>query len=266
VRKIVSVSGAVLSLITLVSVYIAISATIKKNLAEEEAAALRKVLQNQSDNHLISVQTSRLDSTNLRPAVLQKEEKLTTLQEQDTEQEEPERNWRPPRRSFAERMEQLKKDDPERYAEIMQRREEFQQQMKYDVARRASLLMNLESSNMTPEERAVHQELLERMGQIFKLTEQIQNPEDGMSREMMGELFFNIQEAQPLLEQERRVIIRNMGTDLGLSQLEAENLANYVEAVISATTFQIPERGGRGGPGGGQRGPLGGGRLGPGGH
>lgn len=262
---------AVLFVTSAIGISVGFSATKKKNLAEAKAQELRQqliALQNGEkpieplpEIEPLKITSSAASDTNGLMALQDQQGELERLR---AELEAAKKNQRQPRVSFAERLEKMKQDDPEGYAEAMQRREEFQQKMKYDMAERAALLVDVDTSGMNEEELAVHNELVERMGRVFELTEMMQNPEGGMSRETMGELFNNIREARPLMEQERSVILRDMGQDLGMNQQESQNMAAYIESVISATTVQMPHGGGRGGSGGGRGGP-GGGRGGPGG-
>jgi hypothetical protein len=168
-------------------------------------------------------------------------------------QEEPEQR----RESFEERMARMKEEDPEGYAERIQRREERQQAMRYNLAERTATFMDLDTTHMTEEERATHELLIDKMATIWALTEQFQNPEQAPDREAMSKLFNAIRETRPLMEQERTTMFKQLGTDLGYEGDEAQVFAEHVEDIIAATTLQMP-RGGRGGRGGGGRG--GGGR------
>lgn len=166
------------------------------------------------------------------------------------------RQDRPKRESYTERIARMKAEDPEGYAEMVKRREEMQQTMKYNLAQRTATIMDLDTANMTDAERETHEQLVARMGTIWDLTAQMQASEGGMNRETMGELFTEAREARPLMEQERTTMLRLLGTELGYQGEESTEFAQHIESIISATTIQMPRGGGRGGPGGG--GPGGG--------
>jgi len=162
---------------------------------------------------------------------------------------------RGPRQSFQDRMAQLKEDDPERYAEMVQRRTERQQQMRYDQATRLATFMNMDTGGMTEEELSNHDLLVQKLSDLWERTGEF-DPENPPDREMMREVFGSIHEISSLMDQERAVMFRQLGTDVGLTGTDAENFVSYVEDIVSATTMR-PPRGMRGGPGGG--GPPGGG-------
>ena len=112
---------------------------------------------------------------------------------------------------------------------------------------------------MTEEERANHELLVEKMANVWALTEKFQDPEAAPDREAMGELFNEMREARPLMAQERTIMFKQLGTDLGYEGEEAQDFATHVEEIISTTSLQMPG-GGRGGGGDGRRGGGGGGR------
>jgi len=238
----------------------------QNNKLRAEAQALRNQLEaeNIADDHdsagedeaLVSLKEPGGDATN----------DVSTLQEQldarDAELarlraalEEQRNNDRGPRQSFQDRMAQLKEDDPERYAEMIQRRTERQQQMRYDQATRLATFMNMDTSGMTEEELASHDRLVQKLADLWEKTGEF-DPENPPDRETMREVFGSLHEIGDLMDQERTVMFRQLGTDVGLSGADAENFVSYVEDIVNATTLR-PPRGMRGGWGGG--GPPGGG-------
>lgn len=163
--------------------------------------------------------------------------------------EDQRNNDRDPRQSFQDRMAQLKEDDPERYAEMVQRRTERQQQMRYDQATRLATFMNMDTSGMTEEELSSHNLLVQKLSDLWQKTGEF-DPENPPDRETMREVFGSIHEIGDLMDQERTVMFRQLGTDVGLTDTDVENFASYVEDIIDATTMR-PPRGMRGGWGGG---------------
>ncbi len=165
---------------------------------------------------------------------------------------------RPPREreSFEDRMAKMKEEDPKAYAEMVQKRQERQEEMRYNLAERTATFMDLDTSMMTEEERANHEQLVERMVNVWALTEQFKDPEAAPDREAMRELMTEMNEVRPLMKEERTVMFKQLGSDLGYEGQDALNFATHVEEIISATSLQMPGRGSRGG--GGRRGGGGG--------
>ena len=158
---------------------------------------------------------------------------------------EPAAKASPRREGFAEHMARMKKENPERYAEWVKRRSEFHETMKYNLAERTATFMDLDTSRMSDEERASHDQLVNRMGKIWELMEQMGNPEE-MNREAMHEMFRTVQEVAPLLEQERSTMLRILGEDLGYTGQDAQVFADHVDDIISATSMGMPPGMGRG--------------------
>lgn len=236
-------------IIAAASMSFAIKANQQRRLAENEADALRKSAAE------MPTQTSRSRTASTEPARISDEfagttNQLTVLQESTPEPQQK----RPDRESFEERMAKMKEEDPEAYAEMIQQRGERQQTIRYNLAERTATFMDLDTASMTEEERVNHELLVEKMANVWALTEQFQDPEAAPNRESMKELFSEMREVRPLLDQERTVMFKQLGSDLGYEGEETENFATHVQDIINATTLQIP----RGGSPGGGRGGRGG--------
>ena len=257
----------VLVLITMASLIAAaggisfgIKATSAQKAAQNEAQALRNQLDDQKTSP---------SPTNTAPLVAIKElasmgtNDVASLQEQIAARDaelarlraelENRSNTGQPRQSFQERMAQLKEEDPERYAEMIQRRTERQQQMRYDQANRLATVVNMDTSGMTEEELANHNALVEKLSAIWEQTGTF-DPENPPDRETMRDLFGSMREIGEMMDQERSVIFRQLGNEVGLSGQEATDFAAYVQSIIDATTMRSPMRGDRGQRGAGRDG------------
>lgn len=146
-------------------------------------------------------------------------------------------------------MARMKEEDPEGYAEMVKTRAERRDAMRYDLAERTASFMELDTAFMTDAERETHELLIEKMANVWALTEQLNDPEQSPNRETMHELFTAINEASPLMDTERSTMFRQLANDLGYDGEEAQAFSSYVEDIISTTTLQ-PPRGGPGGRGG----------------
>ncbi|MEN7973750.1 MAG: hypothetical protein ABFR47_07945 [Verrucomicrobiota bacterium] len=149
---------------------------------------------------------------------------------------------RPQREGWEERMARIKKEDPEGYADMIKSRTERRQAMRYDLAERMANFLELDTGFMTDSERENHEMLVGKMADVWALTEQLQNrdPEQPPDRETMRELFGTINEARPLMDEERSTMFRQLANDLGFDGEEAQVFSGYVEDIISATTIQRP--------------------------
>jgi len=254
-KKIPVLITALALFITISSVSLAIKATNQKRNAEAEAETLRAQVAELQQNRKIGKSETRSESEPANRESAEPPEQMVILQESPAEiPEEQERPQRQERESFEDRMAKLKEEDPEGYAEMIQQRQERQESMRYNLAERTATFMDLDTSNMTEEELANHELLVEKMANVWALTDQFQDPEASPDREAMRELFTEMREVRPLMRKERTVMFKQLGTDLGYEGKEAEDFATHVEDIIGATNLQMPRggrgRGGRGGQGG----------------
>jgi hypothetical protein len=148
------------------------------------------------------------------------------------------------RESFEERMARMREEDPEGYAEFIQRRAERQQRIQYSFAERTATFMDLDTSYMTEKELANHEQLVQKMARIWELTQQFDDPEAPRDREAMRELVTEIRETRPLMKDERKVMFKQLGIDLGYDTDEASAFAEHLDEIIEATSLNMP-RGGR---------------------
>lgn len=223
-------------LIAVVGVSSAVKANNRKNTLETENSALRKQLAGLKN---LPEKPAAADSTDTQAEVVQLSSEVADAA--PTVDSPPEQ---PKRESREDRIARMKEEDPEGYAEMVKRREEFQETMKYNLAERTATFMDLDTTNMNKKELVAHEQLVNRMGAVWDLMEQMQSS-DGMNREVMGDLFREAQEIRPLMEQERSTMFRLLGEDLGYKGKEAKDFAKHIDSIISSTSLQMP-RGGRG--------------------
>jgi hypothetical protein len=241
------------------SVSLAVKASKQRKLAEAETKALRQKIA-----EMPTRETRRRAPSTERNEIVQAPKtnagELVTLQESPIEPVVEQKKEKKNRESREERMARMKAEDPEGYEEMIQKRKSRQEAMRYGLAERTATFMDLDTSNMTEEELANHDLLVEKMANVWALTEQFQDPEQKPDKETFKELFSEIHEARPLMEQERNVMFKQLGTDLGYEGENAQEFANHVEDIISVTTLKMPKTGGGRGGGRGGRGDGGGGR------
>ena len=173
--------------------------------------------------------------------------------------EEPPREQRP-RESYRERMERMKTEEPERYAEMQKRQEEFRARMRAANEERDNYLASVDTSRMTAEQKANHERLLAALKMRDTLGERMRpDAENPLTEEERQEFFKSMRDIGPMMEQERRYLLEETGRTYG------EDGAAFAEYIQDLMDYTTPWRG----PGrrGGGRGPSGdgGGRGGPGG-
>ena len=264
-KRIPLIAAALAIAVAVAGVMSASKASKEKSEAEEEARNLRQQLvwlqgdldKTRDGTHSTpratfpsgTINTNDIDQ--LKALLARKDAELEALAlDLATKQE----NQRPKRESFEERIAKMKAEDPEGYAEMVQKRQEFQQKMRYNLAERTATFMDLDTSTMTAEERENHELLVEKMANVWELTAQFQDPEAAPDREAMRELFTEINAVRPLMDQERTVMFKQLGSELGYEGEDADAFATHVEDIIGATSLQMPRGGGgRGGRGGGGR-------------
>ncbi len=245
---------AVLSLVAAVGgISVGVKASNDKIAAQNEAKTLRDQLNSknnttkpapESPTPLVAIKELSSIGTNdvaeLQEQLAARDAELARLQA-----EIESRNNRGPRQSFQDRMAQLKEEDPERYAEIIKDRADRQQQMRYDQATRLATFVNMDTSDMSEEELANHNLLVEKLSNLWKVTGEF-DPETPPNRETMRELFGSFREIGDMMDQERSYMLKQLGADVGLAGEDADNFTAYVEDIIESTSMRPPGRGNRG--------------------
>lgn len=248
-------------IITLLSLALAVGGIAFGVRAANETAALQKEVQALRDqlkpreiptDHESANEESKVVA--LKPVSGMDTNSLSSLSEQlaarDAELEKlraelARRKDRSQRESFQDRMARMKEEEPERYAEMIKRRTERTEQMRYDQANRLAIFLDMDTSSMTPEELANHNLLLEKLNGLWEQTAAF-DPEQPPDWETMHAIFESVGDVRSLMEQERTVMLRQLGSEVGLSGSETEDFSSYVEEIISATSLRSPRGGRRG--------------------
>ena len=159
----------------------------------------------------------------------------------------------PRREEFRQRMEQLKKEHPEQYAEMEKRREEFHQRMEQEKQDRADFLSSIGTQSMSEAQKANHEKLLETLAKIEALRAQREQSKaepgepgsevDLAAHQAMGE---TMAELGVLYDQERTYLLEQAAYAAGYEGSDAVKFVDYIQETVQSTTMQGP-----GGPGGG---------------
>ena len=160
-------------------------------------------------------------------------------------------------------LEDMKKNEPERYAEFMKRREEAREQTQRAFAEKAAHFLERDVSKLSPEQQDNHKALLTLLDETWKLSEQLRADLPTEQRqELMTTMRENMHNLGPLLATERENEFYLAARGVGLSDPQSAQFVEQMNKTIEATSmrslFDGMRGGGRGGPGGG--GPGGGGR------
>jgi hypothetical protein len=147
-------------------------------------------------------------------------------------------NDRPRRGSFTARMEQLKTTDPDRYAELQKQREEFRQTLAQREQDRQEFLAAVDVRNMTEEQRANHEKLLETAALIDALRAQMEQAQDGAARDQvraqMGEAVAALGE---LYGAERQYLLEQTARSVGYEGSQVYDFVDQMQTLIDNTTL-----------------------------
>ena len=146
------------------------------------------------------------------------------------------------------KLEELKQTDPEKYEEIMTRREEFQNRIRDSFAARASTLLDRDPSSMSEEEQEAYAHMLETLNEAWELTERLTSPDTPREeRVQIGkELAEKSKELRPMLSEERDRRLYELGRASGYSESESEGFVEAINETLKATSlptsFRHPRR------------------------
>jgi hypothetical protein len=135
-------------------------------------------------------------------------------------------------------LESLKTEDPKRYEEIMKQREETRRRVNEGFAKRAAHFLNKDNSQLTEEQTAQYNQMLDLLNNTWQLSEQLNNTAipDDQRRELMGQMRDNMRELSPMLEDQRQREFYDIGKSIGYNDAEAENFVTYLNEVIDITS------------------------------
>lgn len=165
------------------------------------------------------------------------------------------------RRSF-DWMEMMRTNDPARYAEFQQRRQDYQKSIQSAWNQATNYFLSRDTSRMSSAEVEEYNTMLALLGQTWALNQQLQSglpPEQ--RREVVTALRSNIVTIAPLLENERNREYYDAAITMGQSPENAASMVSYINQITSNTSLRAIIPGlrfggdfggrGRGGPDGG---------------
>ena len=133
-------------------------------------------------------------------------------------------------RSFREHMEQMKKNEPERYAQMTNRMATFARERLNRTQGKLDFLASIDTSGMGAQAAATHQRYQELLARRDELLEDLRN--ENLTDKERRDLFQKMREVNGEMskagDDERRNLLGQMAKNLGL---EAEDSAAFVETV-----------------------------------
>jgi hypothetical protein len=161
--------------------------------------------------------------------------------------ETPAEERRPQREGFAERMERMRRENPEEYAEMQRRRAEFRQQMEQLARDRDDFLAAVDVKNMNQTQRANHDKLLETVAYVNALFKEMESAQGERRRELWREMAEAGAALETLYAEERRYLFEETARSMGYQGEDAGAFAEHMQSIIDNTSAMPSfRRGGRG--------------------
>lgn len=137
-----------------------------------------------------------------------------------------------------ERLAQMQRDEPERFAEMQKQREDFRQRIQTQSSERADFLKRIETANMNDAQRANHEQLLLLSEQARTLIEQMPNLPHEEADQARRQLFESYGTLATLYAQERRYLLEATAQAVGYKDQEAAQFADQIQLIYDQTTLQ----------------------------
>ena len=241
------------SLLVLIAILIAVGAStaaIKQNerrkAAETELASLKALIDTvQTTSKPLPLPESTPDTTEidqLKSELAQLQETLDNTQEKlivyQQQTPEPTLTQVPERESYTDRMARLKEENPEEYQRIIDERRERQQNAQYSLAQRTAMFIEMDTSYMSEAELENHNAFVDALASIFERTQEFNDPEAQPNRRQMREIWQQVREAQPIVDQQRKTIFMNtFRQELNMNDTEAEAFYNNLAHIMDVITI-----------------------------
>jgi len=150
----------------------------------------------------------------------------------------PARAGRPERESWEQRMERMRTEEPERYAEMQKRREEFRQQMEQRARERADFLDAVDVAGMNDAQRENHEKLLALVARANELGMQLMQGggrgEQGEAlRREMGETMSAL---STLYEMERDYLLEATAKAVGYDGEDVKAFTEHIRHIMENTS------------------------------
>ena len=158
----------------------------------------------------------------------------------------------PPRQNWRERMEEMKKNDPERYTQMTNRFAQWRRDRAAQAQDRMDFLSSIDTSRMSAGAKKTHNALQDLIAHREELEQQLHQEDlsDEERGKLMGELHSTHHELMRLNGEERKNLFDETAKGLGFTGADAKEFTATIQEVIEATDSGWGRRHHRGGPGG----------------
>lgn len=150
-------------------------------------------------------------------------------------------------------MEELRKADPERYAQMTNRFAHWQEHRLKRTSDRLDILASVDTSRLTEKERQTHDALQEAIARREELRAMLNPQNEDVTEEQRKKTFEELRELdhkmRQLEKEERKTLITKTARSFGLSKEDAKEMTETVKAIYDATgagDHHWPPFGGRG--------------------
>ena len=153
----------------------------------------------------------------------------------------PQMNWR-------ERMEEMKKNEPERYAQMTNRFAQWRTRRAVQAQKKIDFLSSIDTSRMNAGAKRTHAALQELIAKREEIEDQLQQPDmaDDQRHSLMEQLRDMRHQIQRLNGEERMNLISEVTNSLGFEGEDAKEIAHTLIDVVQATDEGfVPHHGGR---------------------
>ena len=143
----------------------------------------------------------------------------------------------PPRGNWRERMEEMKKSDPERYTQMTNRFAQWRRSRSEQARNKIDFLSSIDTSHMSARAKKTHGALQELIAKREGIEAQLQqeNLSDDERGKLMHELWSTHGELQRLNGEERKNLLAETAHSLGFEGEDAKEISATIQEVIQAT-------------------------------
>ena len=158
----------------------------------------------------------------------------------------------PPRGNWRERMEEMKKNDPERYTQMTNRFAQWRRDRAAQAQDKIDFLSSIDTSRMSAGAKKTHNALQELIAKREEIEQQLHQEDlsDEERGKLMRELGDSHRELVRLNGEERKNLFNETAKGLGFTGADAKEFTATIQEVIEATDSGWGGRRHRGGPGG----------------
>ena len=162
----------------------------------------------------------------------------------------------PSQQNWRERMEEMKKSDPERYTQMTNRFAQWRRSRAEQARDKIDFLSSIDTSRMSAGAKKTHNALQNLIAKREEIEQQLHQEDlsDEERGKLMGELHSTHHELMRLNGEERKNLFNETAKELGFTGAEAKEFTATIQEVIEATDSGW---GGHRRHGGGPRGPGG---------